>query len=249
MYNQYLILGEAQHGREDEFADWYIWVHTRDVMRPRLAAIAAQCFKRADLQFPVGGTPRYRHRFLCLYENSDPEAMSGSQSGQVPGDMLISSAADHKVATGGGYYDTVIERTHMPGQWPDADLVAEWIERPEVTASGIQDYVETRFAALLGEPGIVSGWIGKASAHQIYEAPRPAYVALYRTTALDDFPLSWSEVGTEGAYPAGWSDDDLSVTCFRQISRRITRNEVLEPDAASAAREAQARKATKPLPM
>ena len=247
MYNHYIILGEAQREREDEFLDWYEWVHIRDVMRPRVAAIAAQCFWRADVQFPVGAAPRYAHRFMCLFENSDPEAMSGPGGAAIPPDMLISSAADYSVPVGGGYYDTVIERTMSPGEWPDADLIVEWIERPDASEADIQAYFDSCFAALMQDPGMVSGWLGKASRHQIYDAPRPTYVALYRTAALDEHVSGWSELDRDVVVPSGWPRDDLSFTCFRQRSRRITRAEVLEPDSTMAAREEQARKATQPM--
>jgi hypothetical protein len=249
MYNNYIILGETQHRREDEFLDWYEWVHVRDVMRPRLAAIAAQCFWRADVQFPAAAAPRYPHRFMCVFENSDPAMMSGPGGASIPPGMLISSAADHSVGPGGGYYDTAIERTMAPGEWPDADLIVEWIERPDASPADIQAYFDTVFTSLMQDPGMVSGWLGKASAHQIYDAPRPAYVAFYRTTALDEHATSWSELDREVAVPAGWSRDDLTLTCFRQRSKRITRAEVLEPGTDLAAREEQARKATRPMPM
>ena len=247
MYNNYIILGEAQREREAEFLDWYEWVHIRDVMRPRLAAIAAQCFWRADVQFPVGASSRYPHRFLSLFENSDAEAMSGPGGATIPADMLISSAADHSAPPGGGFYDTVIERTLVPGAWPDADLIVEWIDRPGASGADIQAYFDSCFAALMQDPGMVSGWLGKASPHQIYDAPRPAYVAIYRTTALDEHVSGWSELDRDIAVPSGWSRDELSLICFRQRSPRITRAEVLEPDSAMAAQEERARKAVKPM--
>jgi hypothetical protein len=240
MYNQYLILGRAQPGREAEFDDWYFWVHTRDVMRPRAAAIAAQCFRRSRLQMPVGRKPRWGHDFLCLFENSDPLAMTGPAGGAIPPDMLISSAADFNYGMGGGYYDTVIERTKSPGQLPvESVLVAEWIERND--AASADAYIDARFTRLLQDPDVVSGWLGKVSDHQIFEMQRPAYVAFYRITDLGRAAQHWAE-GDGGPSEGGWS-----VTCFKPISPRVTRAEMLEPDAETAAREDRARKAVKPV--
>ena len=243
MYNQYLILGEAVDGREDEFADWYSWVHIRDVMAPRPAAIAAQCFRRADVQIGERAAPGHPYRFLSLYENSDPVAMTGGGGGEVPPDMLISSSADHAVGMGGGYYDTVIERTKAPGEWPDADLIAEWIERPDPATNDMERYIGTRFPALMSDPDIVSGWVGRASEHQIFPTPRPAYVALYRTTNLENAGRIWKEA----ALTPSWADDNASVTSFRQTSKRVTRAEVLDPDPATAEMAEAKRRAVKAL--
>jgi hypothetical protein len=241
MYNVYLILGQAQPGREAEFDDWYVWVHTRDVMRPRVAAIAAQCFRRTEVQIAGGGTPRWGHDFLCLYENTDALAMTGPGGGAIPPDMLISSAADFNYGMGGGYYDTLAERTRSPGQWEAGELVAEWIEPSDPAAA--EAYVAGRFARLVEHPDVVSGWFGKASEHQIFDAPRPGYVAFYRVANLARVAQDRAEAGV----PAGWGKDDWSVTCFKAISPRVTRAEMLEPDAAAATREAQAREAVNPV--
>jgi hypothetical protein len=240
MYNLYIILGQAQPGREAEFDDWYVWVHTRDVMRPRVAAIAAQCFRRAEVQIAAGGTPRWGHDFLCLYENSDAVAMTGPGGGAIPPDMLISSAADFNYGMGGGYYDTLAERTKSPGRREAGELLVEWIEPSDPAAA--EAYVAGRFARLVEHPDVVSGWFGKASEHQIFDAPRPGHVAFYRIT---DGRVA--EDGGEADIPSAWGKDDWAVTWFKAISPRVTRAEMLEPDAATAAREEKARAAVNPV--
>jgi hypothetical protein len=239
MYSQYLAFAEAHRGREEEYADWYKWVHFRDVLRPRAAGIAGQIFQRIERDVGVGGPPRYSYRFLGTYEITDPVAMTYSDAPD-PATLLITSAADFSVGTAGGYYDTAIEKTKTPGEWPDADLIIEWIEPPEPNAEAIRAYVDNRFLRLMGKAEVVRGWLGKASAHQAIEEQRPALVAFYRTTDLDESLRGWSEGGGEVPFP-------FSAACFRAVSKRVTRDELLKADAATLAREAEARKAVDPL--
>jgi len=245
MYNQYLVLGNAHAGREQEHDDWYVWVHEWDVMGPREVAVAAQAFRRSEIEIPSAGPDTYSHGFLCAYENTDPEAMTGPGGGAIPEDMLISSAANHAGGMGGGYFDTVAFRTRTPGRHPDADLIAEWLWRPNVSDEDIAAYVDTRFTALMTNPDVVSGWVGKVSDHQPFDLPRPRYVAFYRTTRLEALAACWTE--GEVPFPLGWNSDDLSVSAFRQISKRTTRAEVLQPDPASARKAEEVRKAAKPM--
>jgi hypothetical protein len=77
MYSQHFLLTNAMPGREDEFKRWYRWVHVRDVMRGSASAVAAQCFRRIELDGAPDSASLYDHRFLCLYENTDPEVMTG----------------------------------------------------------------------------------------------------------------------------------------------------------------------------
>jgi hypothetical protein len=175
------------------------------------------------------GAGRYAQRFLARYESSDPKAMTGRTDGPlVPDDMLISSAADYDSGLVGSYCDTVVQHTKTPGEWPDADLITEWIEVAAATPANIDWYVTTRFPALMQGSNIVSGWLGKASEHQLYEAPRPAYIAIYRTRRLESAVREWREL--DAASPAPWAKDPGLVMCFKQISDRITRLHVLDPD-------------------
>jgi len=227
VYNQHLLLTDSLKGRETEFDDWYVWVHIRDVMGMKASAIAAQCFRRTDLQLR-SGPGKYRQRFLALYENSDPQIMTG-HGAMIPADMLISSSMDPSVGHGGGYCDTVVEHTKAPGKWPRTDLITEWIEPRAATPANIEWYLCSRFPAVMRDPEVVSGWLGKTSDHQLYQAARPAYVAIYRTARLDSSIRAWQSL--EAAAPAPWSHEDVPVMCFAPVCERVTRLQVLEPDA------------------
>jgi len=236
MYNQYIILGDAKPGREQEFDDWYHWVHLREVMEPRIAAIAAQCFRRvADLTPAATG---YRQKFLCLYENSDPEAMTGP-AGASYDHMLMSSAIDTGVPMGGGYYDTLVQHSKT-SSFGQGILAVEWIEAGE---QAIDAYIASRFAALLRKSGISSAWLGRASAHQLYAASRPAYLAIYRAAAAAQAGIIWNAIETETSRP---QNCDFSASCFTPVYDRVTRMQVLAPDDATRVEIAKARAAVRP---
>jgi hypothetical protein len=135
--------------------------------------------------------------------------------------MLMSSAADHSKGLGGGYCDTVVQRTKTPGQWPDADLLIEWIEPPAATPEFIDWYVARCFMTLMNNPDMVSGWLGKLSGHELFDAPRPAFVATYRTTRLEHAVRAWKDV--EAAAPRPWAEADPWLMYFRQATRDAVR--------------------------
>jgi hypothetical protein len=221
MYNQYIILASAKPGREQEFDDWYVWVHTHDVMSSRAAAISAQCFRRTDADLNQGRPTRCDQSFLCLYENSDPVGMTGTLQYEN-GQMLISSAVDQTAPMGGGYYDTVAERHKSPGQWPDAGAVIEWIEG--AAAEDIERYIDVRFPSLMKHAAILSGWVGKASAHQIFDNQRAPYLAIYRCAAFNAAGAIWDAAAKD--LPRS---GNISAAFFEQISARLTRIALLTP--------------------
>jgi hypothetical protein len=234
MYNQYIILGDSKPGREQEFDDWYQWVHLREVMAPRIAAIAAQCFRHAaDLTPDQRG---YRQKFLCLYENSDPAAMTGPPDAPRD-DMLMSSARDTSAPPGGGYYDTRFQHLKIAAA-PPADIVVEWIA--PATPAAIALYIKTRLNLLLAETDILSAWLGAASAHQLYAADRPACAAIYRVASASRAAAIWNEAHIVNALPRGV---EVSVACFKPVSDRVTRIDVLEPDADARTKIAAVREA------
>ncbi len=240
MYNQYIILSDAKPGFEAAFDDWYHFVHMREVMAPRIAAIAAQCFRHAADLTP--GKAGYRQKFLCLYENSDPEMMTAAPGteaeGGAYGHMLMSSAADTSGQMGGGYYDTVVQLMKSPGAG-QAALVIEWIEADR---QRIGEYIPGRLATLLRKPEILSAWLGKASAHQLYAAPRPAYVGIYHVASIGSAKAIWNEMETAARLPA---TVNLSASCFTPVFERVTRMQVLAPDAAMREQIAKARAAVR----
>ena len=235
MYNQYIILSDPKQGREAEFHDWYHYVHMREVMEQRVAAIAAQCFHRVgDL---VPDRFGYRQKFLCLYENSDPEAMTGAAGGTVASHahMLMSSAGDREVRLGGGYYDTVAQHVIHAGS-EKAVLAVEWIE---ADGPAIGDYVASRLAGRLKHSGVFSAWLGKASEHQLYAVPKPGHVAIYHVASAERATAIWNEVATEP------SSSIVSAACYAPIFERVTRMQVLAPDEATQAEITRARAAVR----
>ena len=58
MYSHLIVLTEPVAGRDDDFNDWYTWVHIRDVMRMSPVVIAVQRFKRSAQQLVGGSSAR-----------------------------------------------------------------------------------------------------------------------------------------------------------------------------------------------
>jgi hypothetical protein len=236
MYNQYLILSDAKRGREKEHDDWYFWVHVRDVMAARPAAVAAQCFRRAAVDFNEGRQTRYQQNFLSLYENTDPVQMTGSMD-HLGAEMMMSSATDTTAPPGGGYYDAVIERLKTPDRGVAAAVVVEWLDGSAATPAALEWYIETRFAALMKQPALLAGWLGEASAHQIYGGPRPGYVAVYRVDSLQRAAAVWK------ATAPPWDTGDVSTVGFSPVSDRLTRVMMLAADETALATAQQMRAA------
>jgi len=240
MYNQYLILADAKPGREKEHDDWYFWVHVRDVMAARPAAVAAQCFRRAAVDFNEGRPSRYQQNFLSLYENTDPVQMTGSMD-HLGAEMMMSSATDTTAPPGGGYYDAVIERVKTPDRGITAAVVVEWLDATAATPAALEWYIETRFSALMKQPELLTGWLGEASAHQIYGGPRPGYAAVYRVESLQHAAAVWQAVRTAAAPP--WDAGDVSTVGFAPVSGRLTRVMMLAADETALAKAQQMRAA------
>ncbi len=234
MYNQYLILADAKPGRDQEHDDWYFWVHVREVMAARPAAVAAQCFRRAALDLNAGRQAPYRQNFLALYENTDPVQMTGSMD-SLGAEMMMSSATDSSAAPGGGYYDAVIERLKAPDRGAAAAVVVEWLDQAAATPAAVEWYIEARFSALLKQPEVLAGWLGQASAHQIYPGPRPGFVAVYRVESLPRAAAIWQ------AAPAPGDAADISTVAFTPVSDRLTRVLMLAADEPAQAKARQMR--------
>jgi hypothetical protein len=233
MYNQLVVLSEPVAGREDEFNDWYSFVHIRDVMRLSRVVIAVQRFKKTDLQLTPGGSKRYPQPYLALYENTDPVRMTADHAPCFTADMPISSAYSFN-NIGEAYYDTVIARTKTAGDLPKTDLIIERIER-SADKTGFADwYVTMRFPALMNLTGVVSGLFGHESTHQMYEVgARPAYTAVYRTTDLAASLNAWRQYATAAHVP--WKAGEADVDCYTPIIERVTAQQVADADPATRA--------------
>jgi hypothetical protein len=102
-------------------------------------------------------------------------------------------------------------------------------------------YTDVRFPALMKLPGMVSGSVSQAAAHQMPGVDtRPEFVAVYRTTDLAGALKGWAQVSTAGA---PWDPAGVSVGCFTPIIDRVTLTQVMDPDPLSRDTAKQKREA------
>ena len=230
MYSQLIVLSEAVNGRDDEFNDWYTWVHIRDVMRLSRVVIAVQRFKRADLQLSPGGSGKYPQDYLALYETSDPERMTQDHKPVFTTEMPISNAyAFTNICE--AYYDTIALRGKTPAQLRTADLIVERIDA-RVDRPGFLDwYLDVRFKDLSKLSGVVSGMFGQSGRHQMYDGPHPEFTAIYRTPDLEGSLRAWKQYQSDSPIRADTAD--LAVDCYTPLIERVTAIQVIEPDPAS----------------
>jgi hypothetical protein len=221
MYSQLIVLSEAVEGRHEEFNDWYSWVHIRDVMRLSRVVIAVQRFRRAE--HPLApSSARYPQPYLAIYETSDPKRMTDDHRLVFTDEMPISSAYSFNNICE-AYYDTIALKGPTPAHAPRADLIVERVESTTASPAFLDWYLETRFAALCKLDHVVSGLVGKSSAHQMYEAgARPELTAIYRSTDLARSLQAWSRDGA-----------DIAIDCYTPVIDRLTATSVLAPDPAS----------------
>jgi hypothetical protein len=230
MYNHLIVLTAPLEGRDDEFNDWYTWVHIRDVMRLSPVVIATQRLRRSAQQVPGGPSGRYSQPYLAIYENTDPERLTTDHKPQLTAEMPISNAIDTRRICE-AYYDTLACRNKAPGQFPTTDVIAERFEADADVGALADWYIESRFPALMQLPGMVSGFVGRESSHQmLYELPRPRFTCVYRTTDLAASLDAWEKC----APPTTFKPGAYSLDCYTPLIERVTALQVREADPVSA---------------
>jgi hypothetical protein len=240
MYNHLIVLTAPHPGRDDEFNDWYSWVHIRDVMRLSPVMIATQRFRRSAQQFPGGSSGKYLQSYLAIYENTNPVRLTADHKPQLTPEMPISNSIDTNSICE-AYYDTLACRNKAPGEFPKTDVIVERIEAGAGGAAFGDWYVETRFPKLMRLPGVVSGFVGKESPHQmLYELPRPGFTCVYRTTDIAASLKAWTKCEPP---PVAFNPGEFSVDCYTPLIERLTAVQVREPDPASAETAKQKRAA------
>ena len=228
MYSQLVVFSQCAAGRDDEFNDWYTWVHIRDVMRLSPVVMAAQRFERAAAQLEPGGPARYPQKYLAIYETTDPVRMTQDHRPVFTEDMPISSAyAFEDICE--AYYDTVASRGPSFAHTPRAAVIVEQIEIVSNAAGFVDWYLDSRLPALTRLPGMLSGCLGSAASHQMFDGPHPQYTALYRTADLARSVAGWRDYSA--ATPVREELRDSSAVCYRPLIDRLTAIEVAQPSA------------------
>jgi len=241
MYSHLIVLCEAADGRDDELNDWYTWVHIRDVMRLSDAAIAAQRYARAHAQLPGGSSGKYMQPYFTLYDLTDPARFSSDHAPVFTDEMPVSSAYSYSNMCE-VYYDEAISRNKAGSKNLKADVVVERIEKSAVTSAFTEWYMDERFPSLMKLPGVVAGFAGGASAHQLFpDGDYSTYVGVYSTTDLPATLKAWP--ACQAKCPTPLNASDVSVDCYTPLTARITTLEVRNPDPISRETAAQKRAA------
>jgi hypothetical protein len=230
MYNHLIVLTAAREGRDDDFNDWYTWVHIRDVMRLSPVMIATQRFQRSAQQLPGGSSGRYLQPYLAVYENTNPKRLTVDHKPQLTPAMPISNSIDtDRICE--AYYDTIACRNKAPGEFPKTDVIVERIEAGAGGTEFADWYADARFPALMRLPGVICGFVGKESPHQmLYEIPRPGFTCVYRTTDI----AASLKACTKCEPPVPLKPGEFSVDCYTPLIERVTAVQVREPDPVSA---------------
>jgi hypothetical protein len=233
-----VVLSNPYDGRDEEFNEWYSYVHIRDVMRSR-SAIAVQRFKLADDQLPGAGA--IEHRYLAIYEGDDYAGLTEGHSEVFTPVMPISDSfrfEDFREA----YYDGVIARSKVAEPDGIGDVIVERIAANAGGEAFVEWYAGDRFARVMQLPGIKFGRFGKVAGPQMVTPHFDAqYLAIYRTTDRRRSLEAWARMDREA--PVEWQPYEAITACYSPLIPRLTAYEALHPNPVDRERAAKAREA------
>lgn len=224
-YSHLIALTGYVDGREQDYNDWYTWVHLRDVMRLSLSVVAAQRFKATDALAAKGGSD-FDFPYLCIYEVIDPEAMTCDHAPVFTDEMPISDAYDLSGASE-VYFDEIATLTKRPGEHGTRSVIVERFGSAPCDPDVADWYVRERFARICELPGVISGSVGVANAHQMFEQPLSALCAVYWTDDIAATANSWTPLLNEP--PSRLGIRDVSLNAYDAVIDRLTIAEVRKP--------------------
>lgn len=233
-----IVLSNAESGRDDEFNEWYSFVHVRDVMRSR-SAIAVQRFALADIQLP--GCPIPQHRYLALYEADDHEGLTEGHAEVFTPAMPISSAFrfdDMREA----YYEPLAARKAGPGPEGDGPVIIERLSLDTGPGDLVGWYSDKRLPRMTALSGVMSGQFCIVAAHQMLPTnPDAHFVAMYRVGDLEAALGAWD--AADRAEPPPFRAGSSIVAAYVPLMARLTRHAANHPDPETARRSMAARAA------
>ena len=232
----YVVLTNAAPGRDADFNDWYSNVHARDTMRMR-GALAQQRFRLAAEQVQDFAVP-FPAQYLALYEVYDAAwfAQEHRDRARTPY-MVIEDSLDMSRLDDFAYYPLAF-RDKRPRAFPGCGVVLEQLQARAGQGAALRDwYAEEYLPRRFRQPGIVSGALLAYEEHgqMMPFAPGHDHVAVWRLE--DDAARAHWRDGALAACPYA----ETLVSCWDVASRRIVKDDVTFPDAASLAKEEAAR--------
>lgn len=234
-YSHLVALTGHVEGREQDYNDWYTWVHLRDVMRLSLSVVAAQRFRASDALAAKGGS-QYDFPYLCVYEVIDPEAMTADHAPVFTDEMPISDAYDLTRASE-VYFDEIASLSRRPGQHGAASVIVERFGQAPCSADLAAWYVSERLPQIAALPGVVGASVGLPNDHQMFEQPLSALCAVYWSDSLADTAAAWPAL--QESAPDGLDRSHISLNAFEAVIERLTIADVRNPSQAD--RETAAR--------
>lgn len=236
----YVVLTNAAPGRDADFNDWYSNVHARDTMRMR-GALAQQRFALSGEQVQDFAQP-FPAQYLALYEVYDAVwfAQEHRDRARTPY-MVIEDSIDMTRLDDFAYYPLAF-LDRRPRAGAQCGVVLEQMQVRAGKGEAFREwyaseYLPRRFA----KAGIVSGAL---LAYEDYGqmmpfAPGHDHVAIWRVEN-EAARANWR--GDDALAACPYLDNDKTlVSCWDIASRRIFKDEVTFPDAASLAKEEAAR--------
>jgi len=240
MHHYLVVWSDPVAGRDDEYNRWYTDVHVRDVMQHAQGAIAVQRFRRAS-RLPRADGSASRHGYLAIYEMSDPAKFTAGHAIVFTDAMPISDAFDMQT-TLDAYYDPVIECTNEPGSTSEASVLVKRLPEAAVTPEALAWYRDQLFLQLMRQPGVLGGFLAKASAHQMMPIGTDAAgVIVLRTRDAAATLAAWETLALDPDGAAARAD--RSIEAFEPLMRRLMSYEVIHADSTARERTEQARRA------
>jgi hypothetical protein len=233
-----VVFSNAHAGRDDEFNEWYSYVHVRDVMRSR-SAIAVQRFALSEAQLP--GRARPEHRYLALYEADDHHGLTEGHAEVFTAAMPISKAFrfdDMREA----YYEPLAARKAQPGPEGEGPVIVERLSHDAGGDGLAQWYCDERLAPMAALPGITSGKFAVVAEHQMLPPePDSHFIAVYRVTDLERALPAWD--AADRASPPPFKPGASVVAAYEPLMARLTAHASNHPDPETARRAEAARTA------
>ena len=229
-----VVLSNPHDGRDDEFNDWYSYVHVRDVMRLSPGAIAVQRFRLSAGQFP--GRPAPAHQYLAIYEADAHKGFTEGHADVFTPTMPISDSFrfdDMREA----YYEPLAAKAKVTDRGGNSDVIVERITFDAEVSDFTSFYIETRFTQIMHLPGVTEGVFSRIAAEQMLKPnPDSHFLVLYRTTDPPASLQAWTAL--DAANPLPWP---TLCGCYTPIMPRLTSEAARNPTSDEASRVHAAR--------
>lgn len=241
-----VVFQNARDGRRESYDDWYTNVHIRDAMRIE-GAIATQRFVTANEQPMIAGAPIQPAYFAHTIYEWESAAKSVVGHSERAGTPLMEISND---CSFNGLLDYFFRPVFLSHGWSReegfrrGDSVMTVLISPSESDQAFTEWFRSiHVPAVLGLGGI--GSAGLFSLHEEQSLPVPLrfpFVAVYGLTDRSVATRSWSEqAGTGSAADLTAKAQEIEVGCWQPRIARLRAEQVANPDAASAAKEARAR--------